>query len=327
MTTPGTPVERNDHSGYSNTHLGHNVVEIIRNYTPMLPKRLWNDVADFTRSAITDFAPANEREARRAMNAVARLSIWTTDVACQPLERHVVFNGRHIDTYIARGAPDGNDYGKRRRRLQLLNIAGELQQFDPERRDAGKKPARHLYAPYIPEQIVRLRSQGNTRSTALRRHNWLALLAFGAGCGLTSPEICDLTVDDVEISDVGVEVSVSGVHERTVTCLAEWEDDIRALVGSPLVDRHLFVAETRPRRPSTHVAIFIRDAANGREAFTTQRLRSTWIVGHLQNRVPPVDLINALGMTTFATLQRFIPFVAELGDEERTALFRRVARS
>lgn len=155
----------------------------------------------------------------------------------------------------------------------------------------------------------------------------MVLLAFGAGCGLTAPEICNLTIDDVDITDSHIEVSVSGAHKRSVVCLAEWEDDVRALVRSPLVDRHLFVSATGSRRPSVHMASFIRDAANGREAFTTQRLRSTWIVGHLRNRMPPVDLINALGMTTFATLQRFIPYVEGLSDAERTTLFRREGRS
>ncbi|QEE62452.1 phage integrase family protein [Salinibacterium sp. dk2585] len=327
MTPLGRGIEHNNHAGYSNEQSSACVTHVIEDYTPMLPRRFWNDVAEFTRSATTDFAPRTEREARRVMSAVARLAIWTTDVACLPLERHIVFDGRHIDRYILHGAPTSNDYGLRRRRLQLMNVAAELHEFDEARRDAGATPPRQVYAPYTAAEVVRFRSQGSTRTTVLRRHNWMVLMALGAGCGLTTPEICGVTVTDINTASGTTRVSVGGKHARTVVCLAEWEEEIASLVTSTLVRDYLFVASTGLPRTAIQVKGFIHDAANGRERFTVERLRSTWIVGHLQHGVPPVELINALGMTTFATLQRFIPYIAGLDEEERTILFRREVRS
>ena len=98
------PIGNASHSVYTNRQNRESVNDRIKNFTPMMPKRLWNDaVAEFTRSAVTDFAPNTPAEARNCMTDVARLASWTNDVTCQPLERRIVFDGRQIDAFIARG--------------------------------------------------------------------------------------------------------------------------------------------------------------------------------------------------------------------------------
>src|SRR5665647_1178267 len=99
MTPAALPLGDGIHSDYSNTQLAADVVRTIEDFTPMIPKRLWNDVADFTRSAVADFCPSTRAEASKALTVVSRLAVWTTDVACLPLERRIVFGGRHIETF------------------------------------------------------------------------------------------------------------------------------------------------------------------------------------------------------------------------------------
>jgi integrase len=326
MSAPIVPVGTGTKNGYSYNAISDDISDAIRNYTPMFPKRLWNDVADFTRSAVTDFAPANPREASSCMSIVARISSWTVSVACHPLERRVVFDGRQIDAFI-KGAPGNRSaHTNRCLRLRLLRIAAELKSFDPDRRDAGKQTHADVFAPYTPAEIVRFRSQGNTRSTPLRRHNWLTLLSLGAGCALTTSEIVALTVDDLHLAADAIRVRVQGERARTVVCLATWESDVRQLLTSPLVSTHLFVKTERPRSPSTYVTRFLNTVANGSEKFTVERLRSTWMVEHLTGGTDPVALMRAVGVKSFSTFERLIPFVPTPANDQLTAMFRREAR-
>ncbi|TFC22083.1 hypothetical protein E3O55_18880 [Cryobacterium sp. MDB1-18-2] len=288
----------------------------------MIPKRLWDDVADFTRSAVADFAPTNCAEASKALTVISRLAVWTTETACLPLERNIVFSGRHIETFAARQMAGLSPVVARAERLRLLRIAGELHSFDPVRRDAGKKPRPNPFAPYSPAAMVRFRSQAATRSTALRRHNWMVLLALAAGCALTTTEIMHLKVEDVDSTGDGLTVTVRGASPRTVVCLADWEDDVTRLLGGPLVSDYLFVKAERPNNAVAYVTKFLNSTAKGGEFPTVERLRSTWIVGHLEARTPTVALAEALGVKTFSTFERLAPFVKTPDASDLRVLFR-----
>ena len=321
--TPVTPaLVDSSHVDYSNPQLGADVAQTIEDFTPMIPKRLWDVVATFTRSAVADFAPANCAEASKALTVVSRLAVWTTETACLPLERNIVFSGRHIETFAARQMGGLSPVVARNERLRLLRIAGELHSFDPVRRDAGKKPRPNPFAPYSPAALVRFRSQAATRSTPLRRHNWMMLLSLAAGCALTTTEIVHLKANDVDTTEDGVTVTVTGASPRTVVCLAEWEDDIRHLLHAPLVVDYLFVKDVRPNDAVAYVKKFLNSTAKGSEFPTVERLRSTWIVGHLEARTPIVALAQALGVKTYTTFERLARFVTVPEVDELQALFR-----
>lgn len=326
MSAPIASVVTGIESGYSYNASRDDISDAIRNYIPMLPKRLWNDVADFTRSAVTDFAPANPREASTCMSIVARISSWTVNVACHPLERRIVFDGRHIDSFIKGAFGNRSAHTRRSLRLRLLRIAAELETFDPDRRDAGKQAHAQVFAPYTRTEIVRFRSQGNTRSTPLRRHNWVVLLSLGAGCALTTSEIVALNVSDIDVATHAIHVHVRGERARTVVCLAAWEDDVRQLLTSPLVSTHIFVKTERPRTPPMYVTRFLNTVAHGAEKFTVERLRATWMVEHLTGGTDPVALMRAVGVKSFSTFERLIPFIPAPADDQLTAMFRREAR-
>ncbi|TFC48933.1 hypothetical protein [Cryobacterium shii] len=302
--------------------MGADVARTLQDFTPMIPKRLWNEVATFTRAAVTDFAPTTTAEASKAMTVVSRLAVWTTETACLPLEREIVFSGRHIEMFAARQMKHLTPVVARAERLRLLRIAGELQTFDPARRDAGKKPRPNPFAPYSPAALVRFRSQAATRSTALRRHNWLVLLSLAAGCALTTAEILQVKAEDLSTTELGVTVTVRGASPRTVVCLADWEANIRQLLAGPLVVDYLFVKDVRPNDAVAYVKKFLNSTSKGSEFPTVERLRSTWIVGHLDARTPIVALAQALGVKTFSTFERLAPYVKEAEPSELRTFFR-----
>jgi integrase len=292
----------------------------------MMPKRLWNDaVAEFTRSAVTDFAPRTEAEASQSMSIVARLASWTIEVACLSLERRIVFDGRQIETFVARGLPGLRASTLSGLRRQLLRVAAELAAYDPARRDAGRKALSAHIAPYPPAEIVRFRSQGTTRSTALRRHNWMVLLSLAAGCGLTTPEIVGLRVEDIEASADHIRVHVRGHRPRSVVSLAGWESDIRGLLTSSMLESHLLIKDFRPNDPNHYVTAFLMNSSKGAEKFMVERLRSTWLVEHLRGGTDPFALMRAAGVKSFSTFERLVDYIPQLpdNDDSLVSMFRR----
>jgi integrase len=310
---------------YSNQHSSAEVTSAISNYKPMLPNRLWNEVAEFTRSAVTDCMPSTPHAARMALTAVSRLAVWSVETACMPLERDAVLDGQLIDAYIARGLSGVSKITRHNYRLRLLRVAAELENFEPARRDARKRPQASARHPYTASEIIGFRSTGATRTTARQRHNWMVLLTFGAGCGLSSTEIVLLEPGDITPTADGILVTVRGHHPRTVTCLRDWEGDVLLRLGSPLIQDHLFITGQR-RGDQTLVAKFLFDCTRSREHFVVDRLRSTWIVNHLRNA--PVSflpqLMAAYGSGTTRSFERFLPFL-EQPDQPAVATFFRGA--
>ncbi len=301
------PLENENHRVYSNRQIADDVTKAIRVYSPKTARHLWSEeMAEFTRVAVTDFEPQNGREASAYMSALAGLLVHTVKVKCLSLERRVVFDGRNIDGYHK------EVLSKKKSgwimRLRLLRLAAELYVFDPERRDIGTKRTIRTFMPYRRTEITRLRSQGHTRSTALQRHNWQTLIALGAGCGITSSEAVRVKASDIILHPDYVEVLVSGSRARVTICTAEWEDDLRVLVKSGLITEHLIITTNRPTNGGDWVAGYIRRMSSWDTGFTMERLRSTFIVNHLEAGTSAVHLLRMLGVHKFSTIERLVDY-------------------
>ena len=315
------PLENTNHQVYSNRQIAEDVTKRIRDYLPQVPRHMWSDeMAEFTRTAVTDYAPINGREAGAYMSALAYLLIHTVKVKCLPLERRVIFDGRNIDGYNKEVL--GKTKSGSITRLRLLRLGAELHVFDPARRDAGAARTAKTFMPYTAAEIVRLRSQGHTRSTAHQRHNWRALVALGVGCGAASAEVVQVTVSDIVLHPGHVEVHISGNRPRVVICSADWEDDLRAAVTGMVADDYLILTTNRPPIGNPWVSGEIRRMSAWDTHFTMERLRSTFIVNHLEAGTSPVHLLRMLGMHKWSAIERLVDFANIPSVEDSAALLR-----
>jgi integrase len=316
------PLEASEHSVYSNPQIEAEVLAAIHVYKPKkMARHLWSDeMAEFTRAAVTDFGPSNGTEASAYMRCLGRLVINVVKVQCEPLERRVVFDGVTIDLFYKNAL--SKKAGGRTDRLRLFRLAAELHEFDPDRRDAGPRYSPRTRAPYRSPEIVRLLSQGRTRSTALRRHNWQMLVALGAGCGLTSEEVVFLKRDDIRINPDYIEVRIRGNRARSVICIAEWEHRVASLLCSDLIVDYVIVSRNRPKVPATWIAQTVGAMASWDTRFSMERLRSTFIVRHLEVGTSSVHLLRMLGVRQFSTIERLIPYINVPSVIELAALLR-----
>jgi len=301
-----------DHDGYINRH-GGDVVSIIASYQPIMISRVrWAAIAEFTRSAATDFSPRHEDEARNVLFGIARLADWTHHTAGHPLRREIVLDPRNIDDFIKRGYPVAERSRKSSVRNYLHILSAELGHGDEARRRARKKVTVDRYAPYTPAEYANFRLTGKTVSTDHRQHVWSTALALGAGFGLITPELFEVRPDDLVEDERGLILTVRG---RTVTCLPEWEREVLAAVGRRPDDAWLLVDEL-PSDPATFLHNLLRLAATTahQDRFVVERLRTTWIVRHLEAGTPVQAILRGLGATTTKSIERCLRYVDPIDD-------------
>jgi len=247
--------------------------------------------------------------------------MWSVEPGGLPLDRGIIFSAANRRRFIARGYTSRGAESRVGFDYLLERLAADLLAFDPARPGIRAPRPAEPFAPYSPTEIVRLRSQTMTRSTALQRARWRALLTLGAGLALSAAEIMLAQVSDVEDRGDHLVMHVGG-GKRSVICLAEWESELRTLLIDPEVDSFLYPKVVRPQKPAFQAAQFIGIAANPGEGFKVERLRSTWIVAHIDAGTPLVPLMDALGVKSLSTLERLAPYFAQPSDDELITTFR-----
>jgi hypothetical protein len=320
------PLEPTATPVYSYRHSFNDVTGVIRNYTPRTPKRFWDDaVQEFTRNAVTELEPVTESDAAAYLSYIAQLAIWTVNIACHPLRREIVFDQGNIDAFIRDHETRRTPKSLNSLQFRLYRVARELGGNVPPAFSKSRRPSRDVFGPYTSREMIRFRNQAASRSTPARRHNLKVVLALAAGCALSADEIMSLPASAIRIHTDAVRVDVQGPRARTVVCLARWEDDLREAAESELIDYYVFVKDERATYAYHYLNRYVERAVNTGQAFNIERLRSSWIVIHLNAGTPVFALARALGLKSISTFKRFEGFVDHvLDDENHTAAFRQV---
>lgn len=300
---------------------GHNidhraaVASLIASYKPiMIPRARWAAIAEFTRSAVTDFNPRHQAEARLVLFGIARIADWTHHTAGHPLRREIVLDPRNIDDYIKRGYPVAEQARKNIVRNYLHMLSLELGHGDEARRRARPTKTVDKFAPYTPREYVDFRLTGRTASTPLRQHVWSTVLALGAGFGITTPEIFEATPTDILEDARGLVLRVRG---RNVICLPEWEREVDTALTRRRNNERLVTDEPLHDPPTyLHTTLRYADSTFNQNRYVVERLRTTWIVRHLEAQTPTQAIMRALGVSTTKPIERCLPYVEPLSDDD-----------
>lgn len=155
----------------------------------------------------------------------------------------------------------------------------------------------------------------------------LALLALGAGCGLVRRELLAVRGTDITVlPSEAVVVAVPG-SGRLVVCRAMWEEDLAAR-ASAAGDGYLFLPQRQVAAPKNGVSNWTQRTLKGSvglPALKLARLRSTWIVELLRQRVPEDVIAAAAGMKSTAALAPYRVHVPPLTAEATTRMLRGAA--
>lgn len=290
-------------------------------YEPRLDSATWYAIGPFVAAAVAECVSSTPYQANALQQVAAKLTAWTWQQAGLPLERSVVFNRDVIARFIAVGCPGVKAAVRGNMRSQLLRMSESL--LDPATvpRRLNPLPPSDPTAPYSAMDLVSLRSWAEAQSTAPRRANAEVLLALGAGCGLSAIEIGEVRVRDISCDERGVLVRVDGGRPRSVPVLREWERALLERQTALEPDRYVFRENHTIFYPNLVTNFVDRSRVVGLRP-QTQRLRSTWIVRHLEAATPATLLMRAAGVESLEALTRYTQFVTEVGADLGRRLLR-----
>lgn len=137
----------------------------------------------------------------------------------------------------------------------------------------------------------------------------MVLLALGFGAGLSAQEVMNVRAGDVESTEIALLIHVREGRARTVPVLRRWEKAIAKLATTVEPADYLF----KPGRAGSGknlISNFVADSRGSGVYAQTQRMRSTWLVTHMNACTPLPELMEAAGVDSLEALTRYLPFVA-----------------
>jgi hypothetical protein len=236
---------------------------------------------------------------------------WALTIAGVDPDLFELFATSNIEQFIyaARESYSAGSLGNLRSRL--FRIAEQVGDLQGRRPPVAALPPASPVSPYTGPEVAAMMSWAGSMSTVSRRASAVNLLALGLGAGLSSSEIGNLRVSHVSEHPLGgTDVRVVGARERSVTMKDVWASELRLPEGP---ESYVF----RPDRDTTWRTVvnnFVQRAP-GAVAVRSQRLRATWIVGHLAAGTHATTLVEAAGVDSLEALTRYLPFVTPLAED------------
>ncbi len=228
------------------------------------------------------------------MNVVTQLAVWVESIG-QPLTAEVVFHPDTVDRFAKEACADMAAGTQNNYRSQLRGVGAAV--LGPEIYPPAplQLPRADPVAPYSAGEVAGFRSWARGLPTERYRDNAAVILAFALGAGLSSQEINRLVGTDVALDDNGVTVHVIGERARDVPVLAAYEDEV-ANTAQRAGEEPVFLPgrSSIDRKQVPNFLFRCPKGPMGRP--NVDRLRNTWIVGHLSAGTHLSVLAQAAGV-------------------------------
>lgn len=277
---------------------------------------------DLALSAVQQAAGCSSTE-ERYRSHVAAYACWARSVGC-PADPASFFDLDLVERYIAVGMPEAAPSTRASRRAILRRIAAKAA---PGLRDLpGPTPIayRRVRPPYSPSEVAGFLRVARDQPTPGRRRSLLAIVGLGLGCGLDCQDLGWVSGHDLTATPAGVEVTVTGGRRpRTVIALAPYEDLLGDLAGQARSGL-MIGGRTRGRHNVTSTALGRMITDRTLPTLVVARLRSTWLLTHLERRTPLLVLMRAAGLKTVRPLEDLLDFATPIPASREAGWLRAV---
>ena len=296
---------------------GESVSGTINRFSPRdVPADVWGRIEPVVKESVTKVGFTDAVLARKCLSVVGQLAVWADRIG-HPVDAGALFTPEFIDRFIAEGCTHLSPGTRTNYRSQLWQVGAAMvghTLFPP--RSASLRPS-DLLPPYTPAEVTELVSWSKGLPTAsMRRDSW-GLLALGLGTGMRAEEITRAVGTDVSVEDGIAVVQVLGTGgriERVVPIHHLWADHVVELAAES--GSRPFFRLDRTRILRNDIVGFIRRCSiDETPKFTVQRLRVTWLVGHLGAGTHLHALERASGVAV-GQLVKYLSFAAPLDDAD-----------
>lgn len=298
-------------------------------YQADLPARQVAVIREFVENAVAVALPQNSYSVETLMRPCMAFVYWAVFVVGCPQDATVVFDRELVEQYIhtTQRRSDGTalaDGTLRNYRAWILRVAEAV---NPEQNPRNPRPlnGRGMDEPYDDDEHVALDRWASGQNTAYMRQGARTLIALGAGGGLSATEITHLRRESVTIEDNGsITIDIpSEKVARQVVLVAKYETRLAKALKQVPPGAFVFFPN-RTRTENDVVSSFVGRSVTppGSPTVRAQRLRNTWLVTHMRNRVDVYTLMQASGLKSLESISRLAIYVPRPSNEARAAQLR-----
>lgn len=322
--------------GFSKRHLercGEQMVRQMANYTPQaLPPAEWARIEWYVRDVMARTMDPRHKDPISNAWTLARYVHWAHVLHGHPLEDRTLFAKRLIVAFTERALADRPHNYISSERARLFSIAKKV---NPDEKPLpSRNRARVSNPPYTPAEISQLWTTARTLISPYGRRSICLIMALSAGAGLNPSDYLELRNRDIEDDGEGLIVNIPGCPQvarttlpaRRVPVTRDWEARLRELMADPGLDPDEFV--TWPRVTDNRPNLQAITAGLGRHIPdrsrrpVINRLRTTWLVGHLQAGIPADVICHGAGYSTVESLARYMQYIESPDLATQTRLLR-----
>jgi integrase len=284
---------------------------LLLNYsTRSSPERIRQVITAFVTLAVVAVAPQNCFTCEQVTAPVARLAIWAHHARAFPLLPSLLFSPEVLELFVAEQLVAGEISAGtlRNYRAHLVRVGSALGLTGA----FAQTPIQRVQGtgPYSKDEILGYTLWARGRSSPRSRARAGMILALSMGAGLRNEEVLAVRASDV-ISADEMWVRVRGDHDRLAPVRAEWRPMLRKRLESLASDDYVYPdADKMPTGHITGWLASLKDAPQG------QRLRTTWLVHHLENRTDIASLLAWAGIARGESLARYLPYLPGPIDRE-----------
>jgi hypothetical protein len=296
---------------------GESVSGKIDRFSPKdVPADVWGRIEPAVKESVTKVGFTDAVLAGKCLSVVAQAAVWADRIG-YPVDVDALFTPEFIDRFITEGCTHLKPGTRTNYRSELWQVGAAVvghTLFPP--RSAALRASDPL-RPYTPAEVTELVSWSKGLSTvSMRRDSW-ALLSLGLGTGMRAEEITRTVGTDVTVEDGIVVVQVLGTGgrvDRVVAVHQLWADHVLQIAEES--GERPFFRTDRTRILRNDILGFIRRCSTeGDPKFTIQRLRVTWLVGHLNAGTHLSALEQAAGVAV-GQLVKYLVFATPLNEPE-----------
>jgi integrase len=272
-------------------------------YTPAIEIESWAQTRAFVTTAVAKCSGKTPYSDGDLSQTTSRLAAWMLDL---PLTNRVAFDPLTIERFITNGLPNYAPASRGNRRSILLRMSETLLGDKARRVRLTPLPPSTACAPYTEGEVAELRRWARL-STGARRKSALALVALGVGAGLSASEVAAVRKSDVEKLGNEMVVNVHGPRARSVRVEGTCAEDL-ALALRGLESNDWIFCSGRTAAGKNLVTNFVARTETDGTSPNSQRMRATWIVGHLNRGTAVIELMRTAGVASLEAVTRYVQF-------------------
>jgi integrase len=287
-------------------------------FAPIKAARYWETLEPVVTAAVNKTARRTHREPRALYPVATSFVLWAWQTKGLELDVARMFRRRVVEEFVHRGMDSFTRGSRATYRSVLLAIVDAV---TPPSEQPFPIPRSDPTPPYSGTEIAILRSWAGAQGSAARRRDASVLLAMGFGAGLATRELLSVRTGDVDVRGDAVHILVWSGRPRLVPVLPAWQPGLRAAMKELGHDEWVFRVGRNGIRPA-QVTDFLHRGHTTNLDVRPARMRTTWMLAHLEAGTPPRDLLRIAGLENLAALdriRRFLPSSAPLPPSESDA--------